>query len=158
LVIGVIFYSGMMSALMVFFGHHLTSVIEHTNQSEAEFRAAVDAFRENGENGGAKLDVAAGRDTLLLRLQAVLLWWREFCWQLIRTTLVSHEFSVRAGRRMALVRSQILKRHDVTRRTYTSGSRLCHGAGRVQLARRQLSAIGRLALIGPTCRDLAHCH
>ena len=25
-----------------------------------------------------------------LRLQAVLLWWREFCWQLVRTTLVSH--------------------------------------------------------------------
>ena len=25
-----------------------------------------------------------------LRLQAVLLWWREYAWQLLRTTLVSH--------------------------------------------------------------------
>jgi vitamin B12/bleomycin/antimicrobial peptide transport system ATP-binding/permease protein len=27
---------------------------------------------------------------LQLELQAVLLWWREFCWLLVRTTLVSH--------------------------------------------------------------------
>jgi len=30
------------------------------------------------------------RETLQLKLRAVLLWWREFCWQLTRTTLVSH--------------------------------------------------------------------
>jgi putative ATP-binding cassette transporter len=27
---------------------------------------------------------------LQLKLQAALLWWRELCWQLVRTTLVSH--------------------------------------------------------------------
>ena len=48
LVIGVIIYSGAMSGLMVFFGHHLTSVIERMNQTEAEFRAAVDAFQRRG--------------------------------------------------------------------------------------------------------------
>jgi len=79
-----------MSALMVFFGHHLTSVIERMNQTEAEFRAAADAFREEGERAQAKQDDAAKRDTLWLKLLAVLLWWREFCWQLVRTTLVSH--------------------------------------------------------------------
>ncbi len=90
LVLGVIIYSGAMSALMIFFGHHLTSVIERMNQSEAEFRAAADAFREGAEHEQAKPDDAAKRDTLWLKLLAVLLWWREFCWQLVRTTLVSH--------------------------------------------------------------------
>jgi putative ATP-binding cassette transporter len=90
LVIGVITYSGVMSALMVVFGHHLTGVIERMNQTEAEFRAAADAFREEAAPNGLKPDDRAKRDTLLLRLQAVLLWWREFCWQLVRTTLVSH--------------------------------------------------------------------
>lgn len=91
LVIGVIVYSGIVSTLMVFFGHHLTGVIERTNQAEAEFRAAVDAFRVENE----RLEViTAGdvdkRQTLQLKLLAVLLWWREFCWQLVRTTFVSH--------------------------------------------------------------------
>jgi ABC-type uncharacterized transport system fused permease/ATPase subunit len=90
LVFGVIVYSSVMSALMIFFGHHLTSVIERMNQTEAEFRAAADAFREEGEREQAKQDDAAKRDTLWLKLLAVLLWWREFCWQLVRTTLVSH--------------------------------------------------------------------
>jgi putative ATP-binding cassette transporter len=90
LVLGVIIYSGVMSALMVFFGHHLTSVIERMNQTEAEFRAAADAFREEGKNEQVKKDEADKRDTLWLKLLAALLWWREFCWQLVRTTLVSH--------------------------------------------------------------------
>ena len=90
LVLGVIAYSGTMSALMIFFGHHLTGVIERMNQTEAEFRAAADAFREQANHLEAKPDDAAKRDTLWLKLQAVLLWWREFCWQLVRTTLVSH--------------------------------------------------------------------
>jgi ABC-type uncharacterized transport system fused permease/ATPase subunit len=88
LVFGVILYSGMVTSLMIFFGHHLTSVIERTNQAEAEFRAAADTFHqeagsENGREGNR-------RETLQLKLQAVLLWWREFCWQLVRTTFVSH--------------------------------------------------------------------
>jgi ABC-type uncharacterized transport system fused permease/ATPase subunit len=90
LVLGVIVYSGAMSALMIFFGHHLTSVIERMNQTEAEFRAAADAFREEANHDATKPDGAIRRDTLWLKLQATLLWWREFCWQLVRTTLVSH--------------------------------------------------------------------
>ena len=90
LVIGVIIYSGAMSSLMVFFGHHLTSVIERSNQAEAEFRAAVDAISEEAEHAEIKTSYADKHNALSLRLQAVLLWWREFCWQLVRTTLVSH--------------------------------------------------------------------
>jgi vitamin B12/bleomycin/antimicrobial peptide transport system ATP-binding/permease protein len=89
LVFGVIIYSGAVTALMMFFGHHLTSIIERMNQSEAEFRAAADAFRVGGEQE-ANVSDADKRQTVQLKLRAVLLWWREFCWQLVRTTLVSH--------------------------------------------------------------------
>ena len=89
LVFGVIVYSGIMSGFMVVFGHHLTSVIERMNQAEAEFRAAADAFREEAEHAHVKSNDTDMRNTLWLRLQAVLLWWRELCWQLVRTTLVS---------------------------------------------------------------------
>jgi ABC-type uncharacterized transport system fused permease/ATPase subunit len=88
LVFGVVLYSGMITSLMIIFGHHLTSVIERTNQAEAEFRAAADTFRQ--EPTLQNRHHADRRETLQLKLQAVLLWWREFCWQLVRTTLVSH--------------------------------------------------------------------
>ncbi len=90
LVIGVIVYSGAMSGLMMLFGHHLTGVIERMNQSEAEFRAAADSFREennHAHNGSSNL---GKRKTLSRKLHEVLGLWREFCWQLVRTTLVSH--------------------------------------------------------------------
>jgi putative ATP-binding cassette transporter len=90
LVFGVIIYSSVVSALMIVFGHHLTGVIERMNQSEAEFRAAADAFREETEAAEAKTNDADKRHALQLKLQATLLWWREFLWQLVRTTLVSH--------------------------------------------------------------------
>ena len=87
LVIGVILYSGAMSALTMLVGHHMTGVIEHLNQSEAEFRAAVEAIQDETvaeEASGEK------RNALGLRLRAVLLWWRELSWQLVRTTLISN--------------------------------------------------------------------
>jgi len=90
LVFGVIIYSSVVSALMIFFGHHLTGVIERMNQSEAEFRAAADAFRDGAESAAAKTSDADKRQVLQLKLQATLLWWREFLWQLVRTTFVSH--------------------------------------------------------------------
>ena len=90
LVFGVILYSGAVSGLMVLFGHHLTSVSERTNQTEAEYRAAVDAFREEAEHPTVTPGDIDKRQILQLKLQAVLLWWREYCWQLVRTTLVSH--------------------------------------------------------------------
>lgn len=90
LVLGVIAYSGTMSVLMVIVGYHLAGVVERMNQGEAEFRAAIDAIRAGeagAESGPAHFEK---RSALWLRLQAVLLWWRELCWQLMRTTLVSH--------------------------------------------------------------------
>ncbi len=90
LVLGVIVYSGTMTALMITVGHHLTGVVERMNQSEAEFRAAVDAFHGDEPGDPPRTINGEKRSELWLRLQATLLWWRELCWQLVRTTLVSH--------------------------------------------------------------------
>ena len=90
LVFGVIIYSGVVSGLMILFGHHLTGVSERLNQTEAELRAAVDAFRDGTEHPEVTRDKADKRQTLQLKLQAVLLWWREYSWQLVHTTIVSH--------------------------------------------------------------------
>ncbi len=90
LVLGVIAYSSVMSALMVLVGHHLTGVIERTNQAEAELRASIDSFRDHDAQHDDKKPNGEKRRSLWLSLQTVLLWWREFLWQLVRTTLVSH--------------------------------------------------------------------
>jgi putative ATP-binding cassette transporter len=89
LVFGVIVYSGVITGFMIFFGHHLTSVIERTNQSEAELRVAADSYRQEPERASIPSEDTK-RQVFQLKLQAVLLWWRELCWQLVRTTLVSH--------------------------------------------------------------------
>jgi len=90
LVVGVILYSSAMSSLMMLTGHRLTGVIESMNQSEAEFRAAVDAFREDGQHRDTAIGESEKHDRLFHRLNVVLVRWRTFCWQLVRTTLVSH--------------------------------------------------------------------
>jgi ABC-type uncharacterized transport system fused permease/ATPase subunit len=90
LVFAVILYSGGISALMILFGHHLTDVSERMSQTEAEFRAAVDAFRGISDGSPTTAQDTDLRPKAQLSLQAVLLWWREYCWQLVRTTLVSH--------------------------------------------------------------------
>ena len=90
LVFGVIAYSGVMSIVMIFFGHHLTNVIDQKNQSEAELRAAVDAFRAAPPQSTAMPRASAMRDAIWLELQTVLLWWREYAWQLASTTIVSY--------------------------------------------------------------------
>ena len=90
LVFGAIIYSGVVSSLMVLLGHHLSGVIGFTNQSEAELRTAINSFRGGDGQAQDALGVVDKKQTLQLKLQAVLVWWREYCWQLVLTTLVSH--------------------------------------------------------------------
>jgi hypothetical protein len=54
-----------------------------------EFRAAIDAFREEDKHRQIVQSDDEKRQTVQLKPQAVLLWWRELCWQLVHTTLVS---------------------------------------------------------------------
>jgi ABC-type uncharacterized transport system fused permease/ATPase subunit len=95
LVIGVILYSGFFSGMMIMLGRHLTEVVETKNQAEAEFRSAVDILRQ-GETTDADISETADLRALWLAVHATLLRWRDLCWQLVRTTLVSHGNSLLA--------------------------------------------------------------
>jgi ABC-type uncharacterized transport system fused permease/ATPase subunit len=89
LVIGVILYSGFFSGMMIMLGHDLTEVVETKNQAEAEFRSAVDVLRQGCERSDADCDPTADLRALWLAVRGALLRWRNLCWQLVRTTLVS---------------------------------------------------------------------
>ena len=156
LVFGVILYSGMVTSLMIFFGHHLTSVIERSNQAEAEFRAAADTFRQ--EPAAQNRHQVDRRETLQLKLQAVLLWWREFCWQLVRTTLVSHgNFLFAPVVAWMLCAPKYLSGAMSLGEFDSGGGGLCCRPGSFQLVCRQLPASGRLALVRPPRRNLVAC-
>ncbi len=90
LVIGVILYSGFFSGMMIMLGHHLTEVVETKNQAEAEFRSAVDIVRQGGERADADVNETVELHALWLAVRAALMRWRDLCWQIVRTTLVSH--------------------------------------------------------------------
>jgi ABC-type uncharacterized transport system fused permease/ATPase subunit len=87
LVVAAIVYSGLFSSMMILVGHRLTGVIEQKNQAEAEFRAAADLLRRDA---GHPERQTSSRRTLWLAVHATLLRWRTLCWQLVRTTVVSH--------------------------------------------------------------------
>jgi ABC-type uncharacterized transport system fused permease/ATPase subunit len=88
LVVGVVGYSTAMTGLMMFFGRRMTSVIESKNQAEAEFRAAAEILR--GDRGESEGEAIVDKANLLRRLRGALHAWRDLCWQLVATTLVSH--------------------------------------------------------------------
>jgi ABC-type uncharacterized transport system fused permease/ATPase subunit len=88
LVIGVIGYSSLMTSLMLLFGRSMSGVIERKNQAEAEFRAAAEILRGDRQESAAQ--ALASRGVLLANLRDVLRSWRELCWQLVNTTLISH--------------------------------------------------------------------
>jgi ABC-type uncharacterized transport system fused permease/ATPase subunit len=90
LVIAVIVYSTFFSGAMIMVGHQLTGVIERKNQAEAEFRAAADRLRQDGDGAIAHGSETAERRTLWVAVHVVLLRWRSLLWELVRTTLVSH--------------------------------------------------------------------
>jgi ABC-type uncharacterized transport system fused permease/ATPase subunit len=88
LVLGVIGYSTLMTALMLWLGRRMTSISEQRNQNEAEFRAAAEVMR--GGRPATEADERAWTQKLARRLQEVLRSWRDLCWQLVDMTLVSH--------------------------------------------------------------------
>jgi putative ATP-binding cassette transporter len=155
LVIAVAIYSGLFSTMMMVIGHRLTGVIEQKNQAEAEFRAAADLLRRNAPPGTE--DQTAGRRTLWRAVHSVLLQWRNLCWQLVRTTVVSHGI-IGSGGRVVPVRAQISCRYNVAWRAHPGRCSLRHRAERIQLAGRQLSATGGLAIFSASRCHAADCH
>lgn len=90
LVIGVIVYSALFTTAMIVVGQSLTDVIQDKNQAEAELRAAGNLLREAGEDKMSPDDPLEERRAMWAGLREVLERWRDLCWQLVRTTIVSH--------------------------------------------------------------------
>jgi ABC-type uncharacterized transport system fused permease/ATPase subunit len=90
LAIGVVVYSGLVTAAMMFIGRRLTSVVQDQFQAEAAFRAAANLIRESGEGIVLNKGESEERRALWIALHNVLEQWRRLCWQHVRTTVVSH--------------------------------------------------------------------
>lgn len=90
LVVGVVVYSGVVTAAMLIVGSPLVKVVQIKNQAEAELITAANLLRDVGEGvlpetGGPEIKRGVSR-----ALRKVLAQWRRLCGQLMRNTLVSH--------------------------------------------------------------------
>jgi vitamin B12/bleomycin/antimicrobial peptide transport system ATP-binding/permease protein len=90
LVISVIVYSGMVTVAMILVGSPLTRVVQIKNQAEAELITAAHLVRDVGEGTAPKPQETEIRGGVYRALRDVLEQWRQLCWRLVRTTLVSH--------------------------------------------------------------------
>jgi vitamin B12/bleomycin/antimicrobial peptide transport system ATP-binding/permease protein len=89
LVLGVGFYAGLFTIWTMVIGRKLPSVIQSENQAEAEMLAAATKIRESGEGAAGSEEAPAQRGPVWLALRQVLDRWRQLCWQLMGTTMVS---------------------------------------------------------------------
>ncbi|WP_298885245.1 SbmA/BacA-like family transporter [uncultured Bradyrhizobium sp.] len=96
LVIAVVVYSIMVSAMTMLIGGRLTQVLEENKWAEAQLRAVGTHVREGGENGAPGASGEDGMRTIFPALEAVIATWLNYCWQLIRLTVVSHTNSLLA--------------------------------------------------------------
>ena len=94
LVVAVIAYSVMIAVAMMLFGRRLTHVVEDNKRTEAELRAIGTHVRESGEGKALPDDKKDGRRAIGEALRAVISAWRDYCWQLMRVTVVSHSNSL----------------------------------------------------------------
>jgi len=89
LVIGVVIYALVFTSAMVAIGRKLPAVIQMENQAEAELLAAASEIRESGSRAGrAVVEIEKGQ-LAWDALSEVLTRWRQLCWQLMGTTMVS---------------------------------------------------------------------
>jgi len=89
LVLGVGIYALIFSAAMLAIGRNLPSVIQTENQAEAELLAAANQIRESGKQPAATAKDMAQQNLAWDALRQVLARWRQLCWQLMGTTMVS---------------------------------------------------------------------
>jgi putative ATP-binding cassette transporter len=89
LVITVFVYSALLSAAMMLIGRNLTRVIEGKNAAEAQFRSVASRLRRYEDSAGPGKSVAAETLPLTAAFNTLVGRWRNLCWQLMRTTLVS---------------------------------------------------------------------
>jgi ABC-type uncharacterized transport system fused permease/ATPase subunit len=90
LAIAVIAYSGLVTGSMLWIGRRLTSVVQDQVQAEATFRSLANLIRESGEGMLVTESEPNEVRALWAGLNTVIERWRQYCWQLMRTTLVTH--------------------------------------------------------------------
>jgi ABC-type uncharacterized transport system fused permease/ATPase subunit len=89
LVLGVGFYAFTFTTWTMIIGRKLSFVIQSENQAEAEMLAAATKIRESGEEPTPAGEEQVQRGPVWLALRQVLDRWRQLCWQLMGTTMVS---------------------------------------------------------------------
>lgn len=90
LVITVVLYSALLTITMTVIGRNLTNVIEGKNAAEAQFRSIASHLREATTSTPPRNSDSADRQPLDTAFNVVIARWRSLCFQLMRTTLVSH--------------------------------------------------------------------
>src|SRR5215467_6911239 len=89
LVLGVGLFSFSFTTGMMVIGRRLPTIIQNENQAEAELLAAASKIRESGEEAARAGEESPQRSAVWLALRQVLERWRQVCWQLMGTTMVS---------------------------------------------------------------------
>lgn len=90
LVIAVVAYSIVVAVATMMIGQRLTDVLEENKRAEAELRAIGTHLRESGETMARPANGEDGIRTTDAALGAVIAAWLNYCWELMRLTLVSH--------------------------------------------------------------------
>lgn len=94
LVVAVIIYSTIVAAATMLIGRQLTHVVEENKRAEAELRAIGTHLRESGENIASRADGKNGLRAIDTALRTVISAWLNYCWQLMRLTVVTHTNSL----------------------------------------------------------------
>jgi ABC-type uncharacterized transport system fused permease/ATPase subunit len=96
LVVSVVVYSGLVTGAMLWVGSPLTRVLQIKNQAESELITAAHHLRDIGEGVTPKREERSVIAGLWRALDRAIRQWKRLCWQLMRTTLVSHTNSLLA--------------------------------------------------------------
>jgi vitamin B12/bleomycin/antimicrobial peptide transport system ATP-binding/permease protein len=89
LVIAVAAYSAILTFAMTIIGRRLIQVIAGKNAAEAQFRSIGSNLRERSKSAALLLGETEQHGSLTGALNNVIARWRDLCFQLMRTTLVS---------------------------------------------------------------------
>lgn len=89
LVIAAVIFPILTTSGMIAISSRLILVIKKRNQVESELRYEATRLRESGQKIVMNFDTTEEGSALRLALGRVIKWWRELCWQLMRTTFVS---------------------------------------------------------------------
>jgi len=89
LVLGVGIYALVFTSAMIAIGRKLPAVIQTENQAEAELLAAASQIRESGSRAEPEAGEVENHQLAWDALRQVLARWRQLCWQLMGTTMVS---------------------------------------------------------------------